>query len=223
MVTSEAYPTDSYPTGDELTFLRAYDDATLRRIEVVSDAILERIFRTEDRHRALLAAQLLAELAEAARRLLAVCTALRDRSVPVGRALLAPLPTSEDWRTFAEAVFEAHPGDLVRAMALDEAAIDSAAELASISDLTRHAEVIRVHEGGPPVAVLEAGAAGEPTVLRLVGHDRAGQRCEFAMPLSEARVIGLGDATGHLVAMARDFLLTHVELREESLARQEQD
>ena len=69
---------DPYPGGDELAFLRAYDDATLRGIEVVSDAILERLFRAEDRHRGLLAALLLAELAEAAQRLVAVCTALAD-------------------------------------------------------------------------------------------------------------------------------------------------
>jgi len=207
--------TNEYPTSDELTFLRAYDDATLRQIEVVSDAILERIFRTDDSHRAVLAAQLLAELAEAAQRLVAVCTALRDRSIPVGRALLRPLPGSEDWRTFADAVTEARPGDLVRAMGLDETAIDSAAELAGVTDLARHAEVIRVHEAGPPVAILEPG---DPMLLVLVGHDRASERCELRVPLSEPRVIGLADATGHLVAMARDFLLTHIELREESVA-----
>lgn len=215
-MTSEAHPTEAYPTGDELSFLRAYDDATLRRIEVVSDASLERIFRADDSHRAVLAAQLLAELAEAAQRLLAVCTALRERTVPVGRALLAPLPGADAWREFAAAVFEAHPDDLVRAMGLDESAIDSAAELASVSDLARHAEVIQVHEGGPPIAIVEAR---EPPVLRLVGHDHSGARCEFTIVLSEARVIGLGDATGHLVALARDFLFTHIELREESLAR----
>lgn len=216
---SDGLAAGSYPGGSELSFLRAYDDATLRGIEVVSDAILERIFRADDSHRALLAAQLLAELAEAAQRLVAVCTALRERTVPVGRALLAPLPGSDEWKRFADAVFEAHPGDLARAMGLDESAIESAAELTSVTDLVRHAEVIRVHEGGPPVAILEAG---EPAVLRLVGHDRAGERCEFTMALTEARVIGLADATGHLVAMARDFLLTHVELREESLARQDE-
>lgn len=207
--------TSDYPAASELEFLRAYDDATLRRIEVVSDAILERIFRTEDRHRAVLAAQLLTELAEAAQRLVAVCTALRDRSIPVGRALLQPLPTSEDWLTFAGAVFEANPPDLVRAMGLDKTALDSAAELAAVSDLARHAEVIRVHEGGPPTSVLEPG---DPPRLRLVGHDRTGERCEFSIALSEPRVIGLADATGHLIALARDFLLTHVELREETAA-----
>lgn len=208
--------TSEYPAASELEFLRAYDDATLRRIEVVSDAILERIFRTEDRHRAVLAAQVLTELAEAAQRLVAVCTALRDRSIPVGRALQRPLPTSEDWLTFAEAVFEANPSDLVRAMGLDETALESAAELAAVSDLARHAEVIRVHEGGPPVSVLEPG---DPPRLRLVGYDRAGASVEFAIALSEPRVIGLADATGHLVALARDFLLTHIELREETLAQ----
>lgn len=207
--------TNEYPAPSELEFLRAYDDASLRRIETVSDAILERIFRTDDRHRAVLAAQLLTELSEAAQRLVAVCTALRDRSMPVGRALLKPLPGSDEWRTFAEAVFEAHPGDLARAMGLDETAIDTAVELTSITDLARHADVIRVHEAGPPVSVLEPG---DPPHLRLIGHDRSGAPCEFTIALSEPRVIGLADATGHLVAMARDFLLTHIELREESLA-----
>ncbi len=206
---------DKYPGGDELTFLRAYDDATLRGIEVVSDAILERIFRTEDRHRTLLAAQILAELSEAAQRLVAVCTALRDRSMPVGRALLAPLPGADDFQSFAEAVFEAQPTELVRAMGLDETALESATELVSITDLARHAEVIRAHEGGQPVAVIEPG---DPPSLHLVGHDRQDQRTELRIALSEPRVIGLADATGHLVALARDFLMTHVELREESFA-----
>ncbi len=206
---------DNYPGGDELAFLRAYDDTTLRGIEVVSDAILERLFRAEDRHRGLLAAQLLAELAEAAQRLVAVCTALRDRSQPVGRQLLASLPGADEFQQFAEAVFEAHPAALVRAMGLDEGALESAAELAGISDLARHAEVIRPHEGGQPVAVLEPG---DPPTLQLVGHTREGERTELRIALSEPRVIGLADATGHLVALARDFLMTHVELREETLA-----
>jgi hypothetical protein len=212
--------TNEYPAGSELAFLRAYDDGSLRRIEVVSDALLERIFRADDSHRAVLAAQLLTELAEAARRLLAVCTALRDRTVPVGRALLAPLPTAEDWLAFADAVVDAHPDDLVRAMGLDETAIDSAAELASITDLARHADVIRVHEAGPPISTIEPGDQGQPPVLTLTGFDHAGARHAFRLPLNESRVIGLADATGHLVALARDFLLTHVELREDTLARQ---
>ena len=199
----------------DLTFLRAYDTSTLRRIEVVSDALLERIFRADDSHRGVLAAQLIAELSEAAQRLVAVCNALRERSTPVARALVAPLPGSDEWRTFAEAVFEAHPPTLVRAMGLDETALDSADELASVTDLIRHAEVIRVHESGPPVAILEPG---DTLRLRLIGHDRTGVRCEFSIALSEARVVGLADATGHLVALARDFLLTHIELREETLA-----
>lgn len=207
--------TNDYPIGTELEFLRAYDEGTLRRIELVSDALLERIFRTDDSHRAVLAGQLLTELAEAAQRLVAVCTALRDRTIPVGRALQRPLPGADDFRAFAEAVFEAHPGDLVRAMGLDETALESAAELTSISDLARHAEIVCVHEGGPPVSVLEPG---DPPRLRLIGRDHAGDPCEFSIALGESRVIGLADATGHLVALARDFLLTHVELREESAA-----
>ena len=57
---------DTYRASDELIFLRAYDNASLRRIEVVSDAILERIFLADGSHRALLGAQLLAELSDAA-------------------------------------------------------------------------------------------------------------------------------------------------------------
>jgi hypothetical protein len=208
--------TNPYPAGDELTFLRGYEETTLRRIEVVSDALLEHTFRADDSHRAALAAGILAELAEAARRLLAVCTALRDRRVPVARALLRPLPTADDWHPFAEAMYEADPADLVRAMGLDDRARESAAELASVRDLARHAEVIRVHESGAPITVIEPG---EPPSLLLIGHDHAAERAELRIPLTEARVIALADATGHLVALARDFLLTHIELREESLAR----
>jgi hypothetical protein len=135
--------------------------------------------------------------------------------MPVGRALLAPLPGADDFQSFAEAVFEAQPTELVRAMGLDETALESATELVSITDLARHAEVIRAHEGGQPVAVIEPG---DPPSLHLVGHDRQDQRTELRIALSEPRVIGLADATGHLVALARDFLMTHVELREESFA-----
>jgi len=202
--------------ADDLAFLRGYDDATLRRIEVVSDALLERIFRAEAGQRALLAARLLGELSEAAQRLAAVCNALRNRTQPVARALLAPLPTADQWTAFSESVFEVHPDELVRAMALDARAIESAAELARLPDLARHAAVIRVHEGGPPTTLLEAGDS--PT-LRLVGRDRAGEPAELRITLSEARVTAFADATGQLVTIARDFLLTHVELREESLER----
>ncbi len=202
---------DTYPTSDELTFLRAYDGASLRRIEVVSDAILERIFLADGSHRALLGAQLLAELSEAAQRLLAVCTALRDISVPVSRTLLMPLPGANEWHRFAEAVFEAPPENLLRAMRLDRNALDSATELSSVTDLGRHAEVIRLHENGHPVTIIDTG---ESPLLQLLGHDRENNPCEFKIALSDHRVVGLGDATGHLVAMARDFLLTYVELQE---------
>ena len=202
--------------ADDLAFLRSYDDATLRRIEVVSDALLERLFRAEAGQRVLLAAKLLGELSEAAQRLAAVCNALRYRSSPVARALLTPLPDADEWVTFSEAVFEAHPEELVRAMMLDERAIESAAELAQLPNLARHAAVIRVHEGGPPTTLLEAG---DSSALRLVGRDRTGEPTELRLALTETRVTAFADATGQLVTLARDFLMTHIELREETLER----
>ncbi len=209
-MTNEGGPTD------DLAFLRSYDDATLRRIEVVSDALLERIFRAEASQRVLLAAKLLGELSEAAQRLAAVYNALRDRSQPVARALLAPLPNADEWVTFSAAVFEAHPQELVRAMVLDERAIESADELAQLPNLARHAAVIRVHEGGPPTTLLEAG---DSPALRLLGRDRTGEPTELRLALTEARVTAFADATGQLVTLARDFLMTHIELREETLER----
>ena len=164
----------------------------------------------------LLAAKLLGELSEAAQRLAAVCNALRYRSSPVARALLTPLPDADEWVTFSEAVFEAHPEELVRAMMLDERAIESAAELAQLPNLARHAAVIRVHEGGPPTTLLEAG---DSSALRLVGRDRTGEPTELRLALTETRVTAFADATGQLVTLARDFLMTHIELREESLER----
>jgi hypothetical protein len=200
--------------ADELAFLHNYEDATLRRIEVVSDALLERLFRAEAGQRVLLAAKLIGELSEAAQRLAAVCNALRDRSRPVSHALLAPLPDADKWITFSEAVFEAHPEELVDAMVLDERAIDSATELVQLPNLARHAAVIRVHEGGPPTTLLESGNS---PVLRLVGRDRRGEPTELRLVLTEARVTAFADATGQLVTLTRDFLMTHIELSEETL------
>jgi hypothetical protein len=212
LMTNTAHPN----SVDDLAFLRSYEDATLRRIEVVSDAILERLFRAEAGQRALLAAKLLGELSEAAQRLAAVCNALRDRNRSVARALLAPLPDANEWIAFSEAVLEAHPEELARAMVLDERAIESAAELAQLPNLARHAAVIRVHEGGPPTTLLETG---DSPALHLVGRDRAGEPTELRLALTEARVTAFADATGQLVTIARDFLLTHIELREETLER----
>jgi hypothetical protein len=212
LMTDVGYPD---PT-DDLAFLRSYEDATLRRIEVVSDALLERLFRAEAGQRALLAAKLLGELSEATQRLTAVYKALCDRSQPVARALLARLPNADEWLAFSEAVFEAHPEELIRAMVLDERAFESAAELAQLPHLARHAAVIRVHEGGPPTTLIEAG---DSPVLHLIGRDRTGEPTELRLALTEARVTAFADATGQFVTIARDFLMTHIELREETLER----
>ena len=199
----------------DLAFLRSYEATTLRRIEVVSDALLERLFLADAGQRALLAAQLLSHLAEAAQRLVAVCSALRDRRSSVAVSLRQQLPTADGWRAFSEAVSETDPGELVRAMGLDDRAWDSADELSRAPELWLHSQVIRVHESGPPLTRLEGG---ERPALLFEGRDRSGRGAELRVALSEARITAIADATGQLVAIARDFLITHIELREESLA-----
>jgi hypothetical protein len=203
-----------FPDGwSELDFLRAYQSTALRKPEVVADTALSSLFLAETGNRALLAAGVAQECAEAARRLLAVWRALTDRSRPVGRALLAPLPGPEEWEAFAGEVHEAPPEDLLAAMRLGPDVEESAAELAAAPGLAWYAELMRAFEGRPPIVLI---APGSPPALLLI-YDNAGERRELRLPLHEESVVGLGDAAGAFIALARDFLGAYIEMREQTI------
>jgi hypothetical protein len=201
------------PAGDwnELDFLRAYEESTLWKPQVVADNVLNGIFLADAAHRALLAALMVQEVAEAARRLNHVWIALTDRSVSVGRRLAGPLPGADDWDRLAttlETIEE--PAQVLGLLNLDESVLDSVEELLDYRPLHLFTSAVRVAEAGPPNATIEPA---HPPVLVLSNIDPRGERYEARIELADDRVIALGDATGDFVTWARDFLGAYLDAR----------
>lgn len=198
----------------ESEFLRAYMTHAIRKPQVVADNVLTGIFLTDATYRGALTALLVQEAVEAARRLAAVWGALTDRSQPVARALAGPLPGAEAWARFAGTVEQAaaaeHPAALLRAMAIDDSALQSAEELCAFDGLARFAVPLRVYEPGPPVVTVTGGAPG---MLLLSNVTPAGDAVEARMSLSDEQIIALGDATGDFTTWAGDFLGAYIEGR----------
>lgn len=196
---------------EEIAFLRAYESTTLWKPQVVADNVLTGIFLADTTYRGSLAALLLQESVEAARRLAAVWHALADRGMPVARRLEAPLPGAEGWTAMAGVVgMTEEPRDVLRALGLDESAEESATELVEFGGLTWFTDAIRAAEGGPPAVTV---APGQPATLIWSGHDAAGTPAEAYVLLEDDAVIALADATGDFVTWARDFLGAYIDAR----------
>ena len=199
---------------NEIIFLRQYSDLTLRSIEVSSDALLERLFLAETSQRNLLGLRLLSDLSESAQRLVAVFNALTKRTVNVSKALTYSLPKSDQWDVFCGDVIETPPETLIRKMGIDERAIESASELSSIVDLPRHNKLIQLHSSGNPNVFIDSSL---PMTIHLLNYSQDGEQITMSINLSEEIIVAIADTTGQFIRLARDFLLTHVEIREESL------
>ena len=195
-------------------FLRAYTSHALRKPQVVADNVLTGIFLTDATYRGVLTALLVQEAVEAARRLAGVWGALTDRTRPVARTLAGPLPGAEAWARFAAAVQEAaaaqYPAALLRAMAIDDSALQSAEELCDFDGLARFAVPLRVYEPGPPVVTVTGSGPG---TLLLSNTTPAGDLAEARMALSDEQIVALGDAAGDFATWARDFLGAYIEGR----------
>lgn len=195
---------------DEADFLRAYEATTLRKPQIVSDNVLTGILLADASHRVTLAMALLQEAVEAGRRLVGVWAALSDRSRPVAQRLAGPLPGSDAWVAFTEAVSSAaDPMDLLRKMAIDSSAIESAKELVEYEGLGLFEAPIRVFAAGTPAAFV----VPTPALLVVGNVDAEGSRVEAGWSLERDNVTALGDATGYFVTWARDFLGAYIEGR----------
>ncbi len=207
----DATPANRPGSLSEAEFLQAYATQALRKPQVVADNVLTGIFLTEASYRGALTALLVQEAVEAARRLLAVWTALTDRTQPVARTLAGPLPGADAWIAFARAVEGAasteQPAALLRMMAIDDSALRSAEELCLFEGLARFAIPIRVYEGGPPIVAASRGATGTLTL----SNTSAGESVETKMSLADAQIVALGDATGDFTTWAGDFLGAYIE------------
>jgi len=199
----------------ETEFLHAYATHAVRKPQVVADNVLTGIFLTDATYRGALTALLVQEACEAARRLAAVWGALTDRTRPVARTLAGPLPGAEAWLRFAAAVEDAaraeHPAALLRAMAIDDSALQSAEELCAFDGLARFEVPLRVYEPGPPVVTVTGGGASG--TLLLSNATATGEHPVTRMTLTDEQIIALGDATGDFTTWAGDFLGAYIEGR----------
>ena len=199
----------------ETDFLHTYATHALRKPQVVADNVLTGIFLTDATYRGALTALLVQEAVEAARRLAAVWGALTDRTRPVARTLAGPLPGADAWLRFARAVEDAahaeHPAALLRAMAIDDSALQSAQELCAFEGLARFEVPLRVYEPGPPVVAVHG--SGTAATLVLSNATATGESVLTRMTLADEQIIALGDATGDFTTWAGDFLGAYVEGR----------
>jgi len=201
--------------ADEIAYLREYEAVTLRKPQVVADNVLTGIFLADATYRATLAALLLQESVEAARRLAAVWHALGDRREPPARRLRRPLPDADAVRAMAETVgMTEEPRALLSHLGLSEDAIESAEELASFGGLAWFAEAVRCAESGPPnLTLVPPEEPGGAPVLHWSGFDHAGAPVRIEVALEDNQVIALGDATADFVTWAREFLATYIDAR----------
>ena len=201
---------DLFAGMTETDFVRAYAATTLRKPQIVSDNVLTGIPLADESYRIALAALLLQEAVEAARRLMGVWTALTDRTRPVARSLAGPLPRGKEWRSFAADVATADPAQLLRAMAIDSSARQSAEELVAFSEFAQFETPLLVFDAGPPVALL---LPENPAVLVVANVDADGRRVEARWSLERDQVTALADATGYFVLWAGDFLGAYIDRR----------
>ncbi|GMU40818.1 MAG: hypothetical protein AMXMBFR23_16840 [Chloroflexota bacterium] len=210
----------AFAVDDELAFLRTYESTTLTKPQVVADNVLTGIFLADSRHRAALAALLLQEAVEAARRLAAVWDALAHRSRSVAEALAGPLPNATVWEALAGAVTGLEdPREVLRLIQVDESALESAEEMLEFAGLDWFSAAIRTFEAGPPALTLEPGEPGSPGVVALRGVGTDGSPRETRVRLEDDRIIALGDATGDFVTWSRDFLGAYMDAREAAAQR----
>jgi len=198
----------------ELDFLHAYLTHAVRKPQIVADNVLTGIFLADVRYRGALTALLVQEAVEAARRLAAVWVALTDRTRPVARTLAGPLPGAEAWLDLARAVEAAaaaeHPAALLRAMSIDESALQSAQELCAFEGLARFEVPLRVYAPGPPMVTVQSGVPG---TLLLANTSTSGEPVAWEISLSDEQIIALGDSTGDFSTWAGDFLAAYIEAR----------
>lgn len=193
----------SYPGGiDEIRFVEAYRDTTLRRPQVVADIALRGSMTAGAADRLLLTGLIAEQLAESCRRLVAVYTALDDRSYAVGRRLLDPLPGAEAWRQFAQLAATIEPEGMLRRMGIGEVAMESAQQLRRQPDLAWLEPLIAAAESGNvTLLAFSSGHAGPAPEAFLGGANGSGRT-----RLTEDDAATLADLTAEMVSIGRGFL-----------------
>ncbi len=199
----------------ELAFLEAYERTVLSKPQMVADAALKALAFAPPYERPALVTTLAEQLAEAALRLTAVFEALDDRRLSVAERLRGPLPQAEAWVALAQLAATAEPEGVVRRLALDEEAVEKAAQLRALP----------VPEWLP--ALIEATRAADSLAmpapvdqLAITGTGAAGERLEVRLAAGEEATVAMADLIADLCSAARGFLGAYLRTRQ-ALGRRE--
>lgn len=192
----------------EIAFLEAYERTVLSKPQMVADTALRSLAFCPPSERPALVGMLADQLVEAALRLTAVFGALDDRRVAIARQLRGPLPDAEAWVALAQLAATAEPEGVVRRLALDEGAVESATQLRSLP----------VPEWLP--ALIEASAAPDSLAmpapvdqLAVTGTNAAGERLEVRLAAGENDTVAMADLVADLCSVARGFLGAYLRAR----------
>ncbi len=202
-------PESPYVDGlTELRFLEEYERSALSKPQMVADAALKALAFAPPYERPALVGMLAEQLVEAALRLTAVFEALDDRRFSIAQQLRGPLPGADGWVALAQLSGTAEPEGVVRRLALDEGAVESAAQLRGLP----------VPEWLP--ALIEATTAADSLAmpapidqLAITGTNAEGVRLEVRLAAGENDTVAMADLVADLCSVARGFLGAYLRAR----------
>lgn len=202
----------AYPGGlAELDFVEAYARSALKKPEAAADAALSRLVFAEAGDRAILAGLIAQELAEACRRLVAVYRALADRTHPVARRLLEPLPGAAEWKQFVQDVAVLSPEQVIRHLSIGDDALEWARLLRGQPDLADLTGLVAAAETGNPMLLIPDLARRKVAeTIWFAGVSADGEPLASSFGADEASATTLADLTADLAGVARGFLLSYV-------------
>ncbi len=192
----------------EIAFLEEYERSVLSKPQMVADAALKALAFAPPYERPALVGMLASQLVEAALRLTAVFEALDDRRFPVADSLRGPLPGAAAWVALAQLAGTAEPEGVVRRLALDDGAVESAAQLRGLP----------VPEWLP--ALIEATGAPDSLAmpapidqLAVTGTNGQGERVEVRLAAGEEATVAMADLVADLCSVARGLLGAYLRAR----------
>lgn len=205
----------AYPGNmGELDFVEAYARSALRKPQLAADSALSRLVFSEAGDRAILTGLIAQELAEAARRLVGVYEALADRTHPVARSLLRPLPGAAAWKAFTHRAATFTPEQMLRELSIGNDALEWAQLLRSQPELHELTGLVAASENGNAMLLIpDLARRHVAEECWLAGVDAAGEPIASSFGSSEADATTLADITADISSIARGFLLSYLAAR----------
>lgn len=208
-------PTAAFPGNmSELDFVEAYAKSALRKPQMAADAALRTLVFSESGDRAILVGLIAQELAEAARRLVAVYQALGDRTHSVAKSLLRPLPGVVEWKEFVQRAATISPEQMLRELSIGNDALEAAQMLRGQPELGELAGLVSAAESGNPMLLIpDLARRHVAEECWLAGIDADGNPIASSFGSSEGDATTLADITADLSTIARDFLMSYLNAR----------